>query len=392
MAPIPFHQFLCKIHTTCNLACAYCYVYYQADQSWRRKPVAMSADVVAQLATRIREHVLAFEMPTVEVLMHGGEPMLAGSAFVRSFINTMRASLDDLADVRFGMQSNGTRLVPEMLDLIVDEEVSVGISLDGDREANDRYRLDHRGRSSYDAATVAIKQLRERDRLAGLLCTIDLDVDPLRTYRALAAFDPQTIDFTFPLGHHDAPPPGKGHEGSATPYADWLIPIFDAWFADRPQRIRIRLFQDIIGLLLGGKSSVETIGIGPVDIIVVETDGSLEGVDTLKIVADGAPSLDLNIFEHSFADAMTHPMVTMRQSGLEALCHACGHCPVGSICGGGYFPTRYRHDTGFRNASVYCADYYKIIRHIRAAVVAEASRAGVALYAPDLPVSAPAME
>ena len=324
--------------------------------------------------------------------MHGGEPMLAGPAFIRGFIGTIRESLGDAADVRFGMQSNGTRLDLEMLEIVSTEDVSVGISIDGDLETNDRYRLDHRGNSSYEATTAAIEQLREHDRLAGLLCTIDLEADPLHTYRTLAGFDPKTVDFTFPLGHHDEPPPGKRDSGSETPYADWLIPIFDAWFTDRPQRIRIRQFQDIIGLLIGGRSSVETIGIGPVDIIVVETDGSLEGVDTLKIVTDGAAALDLNIFEHSFADAMNHPMIEMRQSGLEALCRTCQNCPVGSICGGGYFPTRYRHETGFRNPSVYCADYYKIIRHIRTKVIAEASRAGVAHRFTELPALAPAME
>ena len=31
-------QFLLKVHSRCNLACDYCYVYQHADQSWRTRP------------------------------------------------------------------------------------------------------------------------------------------------------------------------------------------------------------------------------------------------------------------------------------------------------------------------------------------------------------------
>jgi uncharacterized protein len=390
-AAVPFYQFLCKIHTTCNLACDYCYVYYQADQSWRTKPVRMSADVLAQLARRIREHILEFSIPDVQITMHGGEPMLAGAKFIRRFIGELKASLADTCTAQFGMQSNGTRLTPELLKIIVEEKIAVGISLDGDERTNDWHRLDHAGRSSYVAVVKAIEQLRARERLSGLLCTINLEADPVATYQHLAQLQPPNIDFTFPLGHHDAPPLGKRAAFDQTPYADWLIPIFDVWFAERPQRLSIRLFQNIIRLLLGGESSVETIGIGSVDLVVIETDGTLEGVDTLKVVEDGAPQLDLNIFDHSFADAMSHPMVRLRQMGLEALCQSCQRCPVGSVCGGGYFPTRFSRQNGFRNPSIYCADYYKLIRHIREKVVAQARGAGVSLQASDMPLSPPTM-
>ncbi len=43
----------------------------------------------------------------------------------------------------------------------------------------------------------------------GLLCTIDLSNDPVRTYRALADFDPPKIDFLMPHGTWEEPPPGR---------------------------------------------------------------------------------------------------------------------------------------------------------------------------------------
>ena len=43
-----------------------------------------------------------------------------------------------------------------------------------------------------------------------------------------------------------------------------------------------------------------------------------------------------------------------------------------------YYPHRFRAETGFDNPSVYCADYVKLIRHVRAAVEAEAGSLPVA--------------
>jgi uncharacterized protein len=37
---------------------------------------------------------------------------------------------------------------------------------------------------------------------------------------------------------------------------------------------------------------------------------------------------------------------------------------VVAVCGGGNYAHRYRADVGFRNPSVYCADLYRLIRHV----------------------------
>ena len=35
------------------------------------------------------------------------------------------------------------------------------------------------------------------------------------------------------------------------------------------------------------------------------------------------------------------------------------------VCGGGYLPHRYGAGNGYRNPTIYCADYRKLIPHIR---------------------------
>ena len=39
--PVPFRQFILKIHSRCNLSCTYCYVYEMADRGWPDLPKRM---------------------------------------------------------------------------------------------------------------------------------------------------------------------------------------------------------------------------------------------------------------------------------------------------------------------------------------------------------------
>ena len=130
------------------------------------------------------------------------------------------------------------------------------------------------------AAIELLQTARFRDLYAGLLCTIDVANDPLAVYEALMALRPPRIDFLLPHATWDHPPvrrPGADHE-----YADWLTAIYDRWLADgRPAEIRT--FDSIISTLRGGDSLTEALGLGPTGLVVIETDGSYEQVDSLKV-------------------------------------------------------------------------------------------------------------
>jgi len=103
-------------------------------------------------------------------------------------------------------------------------------------------------------------------------------------------------------------------------------------------------------------------------LVVVETDGTIEQADSIKVAYDGAPATDLDIFNNTLDEAAAHPSIQARQHGVAGLSATCRKCPVVTSCGGGLYAHRYRSGTGFDNPSVYCADLEKIITHIRAQV------------------------
>ena len=376
MRPSPFRQFVLKVHSRCNLACRYCYIYELEDQSWRHQPRGMSAGTVRAAVARIVEHARAHGLTQVRVILHGGEPLLAGPAFIQDLVGQVRDALRATAAVDVVVQTNGTRLDEAMLTVLRRNAVRVGVSLDGDQAATDRNRRYPGGRGSYRAVTRGLELLRSdryRASYAGLLCTVGLDHDPVQTYEALLSHEPPMIDFLLPHGTWSSPPPSRRPDNS-TPYADWLLAVFARWTAPPRPETSIRLFDAIISLLLGGPGTSEVVGLGPADTMVIDTDGSIRQIDALSAAYENASSTGLDVRRHALDAALDHPTTVARQLGLAALSPFCQACAVRDICGGGYYPHRYRSGDGFRNPSVYCADLLRLITAIRQYVVSETGR------------------
>lgn len=370
--PTPFREFVVKVHSRCDLACDYCYMYEMADQSWHDRPRRMSVDIARRTAMRIGEHARRHQIPEVALILHGGEPLLAGRELITELVCATQAAVGQDARVDVRVQTNGVGLSDAYLRLFDDLDVHVGVSLDGGAEAHDRHRRFVSGRGSYEAVALGLDRLtrkRYRHLFSGLLCTIDLRNDPVATYKALAEWDPPRIDFLLPHGTWASPPPGRIPGTAETPYADWLIAIFDHW-CSAPE-IDIRLFGEIIRLLAGAAASPEMLGLSPTRIVVIETDGAIELADNLKVAYHGAGMTGLHVASNSLDEALLQPGVVARQLGERALCPQCRACDIRGVCGAGLYAHRYRPGHGFYSPTVYCPDFIKLIGHIREALQVE---------------------
>lgn len=366
--PFPFRQFILKVHSRCNLSCSYCYVYEMADQGWRQLPNRMSAEVAATAIERISEHATHHSLPSVDVILHGGEPLLAGARWLSWLVTGLRTRVPVWVNV--AVQTNGTLLDAAMLKVLKELGVRVGVSLDGDAEATARHRRFANGRNSFDAVAEGLALLGSADFcecFGGLLCTVDVRNDPIGSYEALLKFNPPAIDFLLPHANWSCPPPGSG-------YADWLISVFDRWYSAPRQETSIRLFSELIQLVLGRPGGVEGLGLLPSALIVIDTDGAIRQLDSLSSTYPGASDTGLHISSNSLDEALTHPTTVARQIGKAALSPQCLDCLVMEICGGGQYPHRYRHGEGFRNPSVYCGDLLRLIEHVRDLVQADVRR------------------
>jgi uncharacterized protein len=365
LAVKPFRQFVLKMHSRCNLSCRYCYLYTMSDQRWKHRPPAMPHHTIDVTAARIAEHVRVHDLSRIDVVLHGGEPLLAGPGTLRHAVEAVRSEVRKATDVRFSVQTNATLLNRHHLELFDELGVGVGVSLDGDAVSHDRNRAGPHGGSHARVIRGLNELIRPEFRhlFKGLLCVIDLEQPPLSAYTALLAFRPPVIDLLLPHSTWSSPPTGP--RGA---YADWLIPIFDRWFGALMRQTRIRLFEEIINVLLGGESAVEGIGTTPSGMIVVETDGGIEQSDILAATYEGAADLGLDVFHDDFDSALQHPSTIERQLGVRGIPSPCRPCRWAESCGGGQYAHRHQAGSGFDHRSVYCTDLDRLFQHIHEAL------------------------
>lgn len=357
----PLQEFVFKVAQRCNLACDYCYMYTKADQSWRHRPRFMSATVWRAAGDRIAEHADRHGLTAVRVVLHGGEPLLAGAETLAEIAFGLRAAMPRYCTARVTVQTNASLLTADALATLRGAGIRIGVSIDGGSEKLSQHRRYADGRSSFAAVDRALRMLSEpenADTYAGLLCVIDTDSDPIASYESLLAYRPPFMDFLLPHANWMEPPQKA--------LARWLIHVFDRWYGAPKQETRIRLFEDIIRLVLGGAGRSEHVGLSPAAVAVIDSDGSIEQNDSLKSAYAGAAATGMSVLKHSLDLALQHPGFVARQAGLAALSPSCLACPVHRVCGGGHYAHRFHARNGFRNRSVYCADLYELITHVGA--------------------------
>lgn len=203
-------SFLVKVASRCNLDCDYCYVYHHADQGWRAMPRLLSAEHRTMFADRLAEYVRAQALDRVAVILHGGEPLLAGHDAIVNFARLLRSSVGPAVEVDVGLQTNGLLLTDEVLDAFEAERIAVSLSMDGPREAHDLHRTTRKGRSSFDRVEAALDRLARRPSVfAGVIAVIDASVQPSSLLGYFASKGVPKVDFLLPDSHHRRPPPGR---------------------------------------------------------------------------------------------------------------------------------------------------------------------------------------
>jgi uncharacterized protein len=159
----PLQRIVLHVTNQCNLACTYCYEY-SADKISETggKPKYMEQQVAeSAIDMLIRESA---ERPKIHVTFFGGETMLNFPLMRSSVEYAKKRSAEAGKHVDFSLTTNATLLSEEAIDFLASNRVGVTVSIDGDRELNDRMRVFHDGRGSYDTMIPKIKLLLERHR------------------------------------------------------------------------------------------------------------------------------------------------------------------------------------------------------------------------------------
>ncbi len=352
-----------KIASRCNLNCTYCYMYNMGDNSYIKQPKIMSEETKNNFLNRLKIHCKKHKLSKFTLIFHGGEPMLAGKQFFRDFLKDTAAILPNI-DVDFAMQTNGVLLSKDWCEFFKDSKIQIGISIDGTPKANDEFRIYHNGKGSYSDIVKGIENTREiyGNEKISFISVINTNESAKDVYNHLCSFKPYSISFLFPDINYK-----HSTLQNIPKVGDWLIEIFDEWYRDKTEeKPIIKPLAQLVLLILGNKySGNELFGRLINDTIVIETDGSIETVDPMRICGESFTRNKLNVKYNGLDDIYNTEIAQIYYNGHKKVCKICEECPLLEICGGGYVVTRYSEKNEFDNPSIYCNEIVKLISHVQ---------------------------
>jgi uncharacterized protein len=177
--PQKYPGFLC-LHITeeCNFACRYCL----AESNPRKSKMA------PETARAIIDRILA-DIPLNEITIdfHGGEPFMAFDAMMDAIAYAGRANEAFGKKLTFMVQTNGSLLTPERVRRLAEEKVVVGVSLDGPRHVQDKYRIFPGGSGTFDTVWDNVRRAEELGLRTGILSVIHDPEDYIETFNFLTS-------------------------------------------------------------------------------------------------------------------------------------------------------------------------------------------------------------
>lgn len=283
------------------------------------------------------------------------------------------------------MQTNAFhRMEDALLDLLVDNGVTLGISLDGPPRFNDRLRVTHAGKGSYERVMANVDDLIRRGygSLVGGFLTVAQPEIPVTEYLQWVRCLPRPrVDVLWPIEfNHDHPPWDKQGEEAyrqAPRYGTWFANLFKAWWELDDPDLYIRLFYNVLQLHLGGNAHIDALVNDRIDMFVVNTDGAIEYPDYLRAARDGATRTPYTIGDTTIRALEDDPLFGALLRLDTLLPDACRQCAHRRVCGGGFLPGRTSRARLLQpTRSVLCHDQYRFFSAVAEAITGQLEARG----------------
>lgn len=145
-----------NITDACNLRCSYCAYsdYYPYERGHGQ--AVMSFDVARAAITAYK----ARNPGKPNIALYGGEPLLARS-LIQKIVNFAKS---EFRTIEFSLNTNATSLSAAWADFLALEDIQLQISLDGNRDTHDAFRVDKAGRGTHGKVMTNLRSLHDRHK------------------------------------------------------------------------------------------------------------------------------------------------------------------------------------------------------------------------------------
>jgi uncharacterized protein len=139
----------------CNIDCRYCYLPN------RNSRAVVAPETLSNLFSQV--FASGWVQDHLSVVWHAGEPMVLPIGFYRDAFRLIDGLKPTELRVTHSFQTNGTLISDAWCAFFVEEQVNIGVSIDGPRRLHDRNRLTRSGQGTFDKAIAGIRLLRRHN-------------------------------------------------------------------------------------------------------------------------------------------------------------------------------------------------------------------------------------
>ena len=346
------NQILVKVTARCNLNCDYCYVFNMGDQSWKDLPRLMSDNVINGTIDFIQNNFT--ENDEVCITFHGGEPLMYGPEPIINFMAQANARIG-MPNLSFSLQTNmyGNNVIPWLKELHK-SGVDISASTDGDRFSMDLHRRTRTGKSSFDSVNANLIEANEKNLLCGIISVVDPKTSAPNLLSYLSNFDVKLELLPIDTNWEVVDP------RIVVETAIWFSNAFLLWISDYSS-IEIRYFRHIIDRTRGIDVGTDAFGSGSLNLISIEPDGSIHGLDVLRGIDQSLSNTGFNIFNHNLRDVRNSSHFRLHSSLLmkNNFPTSCRGCTYRDECHGGSVPHRWNGEN-FDSKSAHCMTLHSL--------------------------------
>lgn len=263
----------------CNMRCRYCFY----EDEMQKRTIENYGFMTLEVLEKVIANALAYAVDYCMIAFQGGEPTLVGLDFYRKVIDYANKYNRNHCKIEYAIQTNGYLIDHEWAKFFVENRFLVGVSLDGDKKAHNRYRVDRRGNETFSRVIETITMLKKYKVDFNILTVITAPMARevkriYNFYKTNQFVYQQYIECMDPLGEAAG---SCEYSLTADQLSHFLKQLFDMWYQDmmRGQYVYIRYFENIIMILAGHIPESCTLRGKCGKQWVIESDGSVYPCD-----------------------------------------------------------------------------------------------------------------
>ena len=329
---------------SCPAKCSYCF-------SHPGNVSLMKEETLKETLHWFKSLVDIKKQEKIYIIFHGGEPLVGGADYFSMALPIIKKELSFLKP-RISLQSNLWLLNKELCELFLEYNVSLGTSLDGPEEINDRQR----GEGYFKKTMKGIDLARSRGLNVGAICTFTKYSAPYYS-EIFDFFLSKELDFTV---HESVPVLYGGSKYALSPenYGDLLANLLDLYL-ENMDKVRISTLDFLIRSVSTKRGGICTFGNCIGDYLAIGPDGAIYPCQRFA----GLSSFCLgNIKDFMTGEELINKPLWKKFSCREKhVKEECRDCSYIEFCNGGCpYNALASSEANINRPDPYCSSYKKI--------------------------------